>query len=120
VQRLYSMFPAHLPGLALVALRFALAAVFISDAEVRFAHLLPGWAMPFCWLIGVLLALGILTPIAAALAAAFELTGLVHVGHVQSPLALLPLIVAVSVATLGPGAYSIDARLFGRRVVVRG
>ncbi len=120
MQRLYSMFPAHLPGLALLILRFSVAAVFISDAEVRFAHLVPGWAAPFCWLVGLSLALGILTPIAAVLAAVFELTGMLHVEHGTQPLFLLPLIVSVAVAALGPGAYSIDARLFGRRVVVRG
>jgi hypothetical protein len=114
------MFPAHLPGLALLVLRFAVAAVFISDAQGRFAHLLPVWSMPACWLVALSLGLGILMPIAAGLAAVFELTGMLHVGWGELPLALLPLLVSVSVAVLGPGAYSIDARLFGRRVVVRG
>ena len=59
---------------------------------------------------GVLLLIGFLTPIAAA-AAGFALMGMgLTVGFVT--------LVAFATILLGPGAYSLDARLFGLREVI--
>jgi uncharacterized membrane protein YphA (DoxX/SURF4 family) len=74
---------------------------------------------------GALLAIGFLTPLASAIA------GLVAIGIALSLIpagtrtlfdAALPVILAATmlVATLllGPGAFSVDARLFGRREII--
>jgi uncharacterized membrane protein YphA (DoxX/SURF4 family) len=59
---------------------------------------------------GVLLLVGLLTPIAAAVAA-FAGAGLgVTAGFVT--------VVALAMILLGPGAYSVDARLFGLREII--
>jgi uncharacterized membrane protein YphA (DoxX/SURF4 family) len=63
------------------------------------------------------LLLGFLTPVAALLSAAIEVATLTVAGDVTVASLLIPLR-AFALALLGPGAYSLDARLFGRRVLI--
>jgi hypothetical protein len=64
------------------------------------------------------LALGLLTPLVSLLAGIAEVTVLLtDTTRVVAAVLLGPLD-AVVLLLLGPGAYSLDARLFGRRVVV--
>ena len=65
-----------------------------------------------CGLLGVLMLAGLWTPIAGVLAAAVALVhGFAHTADAR--LALLLAAVGVALALLGPGGWSIDARLFG-------
>lgn len=66
-------------------------------------------------LAGLLLVPGLLTPLAGALAVLLSFVGLL--GHAQSQ-AGLTFAHALAVALIGPGAYSFDARLFGRRALI--
>ena len=59
---------------------------------------------------GILLIIGVLTPLAAA-AAGFAAAGM---GFAVS----FVTVVAIAMILLGPGAYSLDARLFGLREVI--
>jgi uncharacterized membrane protein YphA (DoxX/SURF4 family) len=69
---------------------------------------------------GLALLVGALTPI-AAVPAVVVLLGRALAPGVQGtaadPAAAWALVVAVAVGLLGPGAYSVDARLFGRREI---
>ena len=69
--------------------------------------------------LGILLLLGLWTPIAAALAAVLALAGLVM--RSGDPwLHILLLTLGVALALLGPGAWSFDNWLFGwRRIDIR-
>lgn len=63
---------------------------------------------------GVLLLVGLWTPIVGALIAVIELwMAMTHSIDPWVPIVLATL--AVTVAMIGPGAWSIDARLFGRK-----
>jgi uncharacterized membrane protein YphA (DoxX/SURF4 family) len=66
----------------------------------------------------LLLCLGMLTPIVSIIACAFELTTLFATAHTDVRFVALLSLNAVAIALLGPGAYSLDARLFGRREIV--
>ena len=75
---------------------------------------------------GALGAVGILTPITQSMSAAGGLMTLIDAMQtppavtgleVPWPLALMTTVVAVSLVFLGPGAYSIDASLFGRKEI---
>jgi uncharacterized membrane protein YphA (DoxX/SURF4 family) len=66
----------------------------------------------------VLLGLGFLTPIASMAACVFELASLFTAGHSDEHFIVLSCLNAVAITFLGPGAYSCDARLFGRREIV--
>ena len=65
-----------------------------------------------------LLVVGFLTPAVSVTACLFELTRLFSAGSDDWRFSLLVSLIAASMALLGPGAYSMDSRLFGRRVIV--
>jgi hypothetical protein len=111
------MFPSGLPGLALLLLR---ASVAIAVALEIYSHRqdLPGWAQTIAILIAVALSLGYLTPIVAAAGLVFQALVWQYLGPSTAALAIIFSLDAVALALLGPGAYSVDSYLFGRRVVV--
>ena len=63
------------------------------------------------------LCLGIFTPILAALGCVFELVSGVFMNHQSIVAAFSCSLDAAALAMLGPGAYSLDARRFGHRVI---
>ena len=74
---------------------------------------------------GAALLAGLLTPLACAIAAtggaamALDAAAFAPLTHTDGPLAgLLLVTIAAATACLGPGAFSLDARLFGRREVL--
>jgi uncharacterized membrane protein YphA (DoxX/SURF4 family) len=74
-------------------------------------------------LAGVLLIAGLLTPVASALVIACNLgfvfarsVALCH--HPVGAALAQTIIVALAIALLGPGAISLDSRLFGRREII--
>ena len=67
---------------------------------------------------GIFLLSGLWTPVMGGLVALEEAWKLLSLHHPQGESALIHIflaVLAVSVAMLGPGAWSIDARLFGRK-----
>jgi hypothetical protein len=112
------MFPAGAPGCGMLMLRIGVAASLHIDPSGHFG-LNPNVLLfvAFAALSGALAA-GLLTPLVSLLAGiagtAMLLTGATSVVVAAF---LGPLDAAV-LLLLGPGAYSLDARLFGRRVVV--
>jgi hypothetical protein len=117
MQRLYSTFPGSWPGFALLMLRCVAAVALIACANAE------GWfsGTPTMLLVdgaiviaSALLIGGLWTPVAGIAQALLELYGLisgmaVELNHVSWA------IVGLCVAMLGPGACSIDSRIFGRK-----
>jgi len=119
MQRLYSTFPNSWPGTGLLVLRLtaSLSAVeaMNSMAQVGFT----GAVLLRCGTVVLmaLLLLGLYTPVVALAEAAVQVCSL-GVGHKHGLAPLVAAGLSVGLSMLGPGAWSIDALLFGRRRVV--
>ena len=113
------MFPPRGPGIGLLLLRISVAATFVlivaNRTDVSSIHPLFAGAL----VVSLCLTIGVLTPYLSFVVCVYALANLFGVGSHLDELVLASLFVnAASLALLGPGAYSLDARLFGRRVVV--
>ena len=119
VQRLFSMFPPGGPGIGLLLLRISVAATFVMIVADRAG--LPSIHPLFvgALLISLCLIIGVLTPYLSFIVCVYVLVNLFCAASRLDELVLASLLLsAAALALLGPGAYSLDARLFGRRVVV--
>lgn len=113
------MFPPGLPGVALLLLRLSVAVALLLD---DYAHrgALPGWIHAAAILISLVVSVGYLTPIAAAAALLHHALVWLAIGSGADAVAVTIVLSldALALALLGPGAYSVDSRRFGRRLVV--
>jgi putative oxidoreductase len=122
VRRLFSTFAGGMPGAGLVVMRLAASIVLAvrSIASVQGELTFPSAAWPALQcILAILLLAGLWTPVVGLLVAALELVLLL--AHADDPWAhVLLAALGLGLALVGPGAWSIDARLFGwRRIDVR-
>jgi uncharacterized membrane protein YphA (DoxX/SURF4 family) len=111
------MFPSGLPGAALLVLRTSVALPLICGASGSWQDLSPIFQV-IGLSVSVALCAGYMTPVAAVVALLFHAMVLWSQGFNSGPLDGIVLLDALSLALLGPGAYSVDSYRFGRRVVV--
>jgi uncharacterized membrane protein YphA (DoxX/SURF4 family) len=127
---MFSNFPDEWPGAALLLLRAATGAGFLAQGIAYFAdkHDLDGIRFAFAIfiiLVGGLLLVGSLSRLAGLIAAMTSLLGVFpwfpspRVGLFETPITtMLAAVIATALVCLGPGAFSVDARIFGRREVI--
>ena len=129
LQRFFSAFPGGWPGIALLILRAALGLALLVQSGFYFRA---SETTPVQWAVGLiagvcgfLLLVGFLTPVVG---------GAVGAGALAISLSLLPSCVPslfdsvvvlgfgatmlLAIVILGPGAFSVDARVFGRREII--
>ena len=111
------MFPTGSPGIALFALRSVVAVTILVNARACWpmgsSLIVEGIAA----LAGLCLFLGFLTPYCAALSCLLELALLVATGAPNKLELGVSASTAAAIALLGPGAYSVDCCLFGRKLI---
>jgi uncharacterized membrane protein YphA (DoxX/SURF4 family) len=107
-------------------------AVALSAIVQGIGTLVESPTQPLSWavglleiLVGTVLLIGFLTPIAGASAALGNLTVGVswflssnENAHDKTVAALYLVVISIAITLLGPGAFSLDARLFGRREII--
>lgn len=111
-----SGFPRGGAGLGLLMLRVAIGLQLLYQSDCTAA--LPLWQAALVAIAGTALVLGALTPVAGALSASFQILCLVNTGWTHAAPLLIAAMTVIALALMGPGAYSVDARLFGRRRLV--
>lgn len=116
MQRIFSMFPIGLPGIGLVCLRLTAAlSLCLATQSIRARFPAIAWVLEvLCFL----MIAGFATPVLALLCAAIGIYTLIFTGGAAWNCAGISVPVAMALALLGPGGYSLDACLFGRRSVV--
>lgn len=119
MQRLFSTFPNGWPGLGLLLLRLCLGIVLIYFGAVTHSENSGGPIGLVQNLIaaagGSFLFAGLWTPVMGTIVALDEVWIVMRSPFREDTwLHIFLVVLCVSVAMLGPGAWSIDARLFGR------
>ena len=127
MQRYFSTFPGSWPGVGLLLLRIVVGGAATIQGAVHLAHLnepnaLMGTAGALAVVSGLALVAGFLTPVSGAVAGLTIMCIATWTPPDTSVLndrlaALVVVVDAAALAMLGPGALSIDARLFGRREI---
>ena len=112
------MFPGGGPGIALLLIRVGVGAGLLLENGSHPIGVLSRCDVPLRVAITAMLLAGVLTPVIALLAVALAVADLIVVGFGNAPIASLVALDAIALGLLGPGAYSFDARRFGRRVLV--
>ena len=129
LSRLFFAFPRGFQGIALLLLRVVLGVAVMIEGTYYLEH--PAAAPAnivaslFALGAGFLLSIGFLTPFASAV------VGIDSIGMLLSPLGMsapnifesraaliFGFTMLLAIASLGPGAFSIDARIFGRREII--
>ncbi|MFO1150396.1 MAG: hypothetical protein U1E62_18615 [Alsobacter sp.] len=121
MQRLFSTFPGSWPGLGLLILRITVGAIVVlvsMDPEGHAGFMAePGQHLRVqvpAGLVSTCLALGLATPLASGLV----VVALLAFGHdlvLSSRLMLAG--ASLSLIMLGPGAWSLDSRIYGRKQI---
>ena len=117
MQRLFSGFPDGKPGLSILFLRFGVGISLVYDGIIGL-YRTPSFVALTQELLalgaGILLLAGLFTPVSGTLAAVLELW-IAFSGAYNLRAALLLAALGAALAMLGPGAWSVDAHLFGRK-----
>jgi uncharacterized membrane protein YphA (DoxX/SURF4 family) len=111
------MFPTGIAGVALVVLRVSVAISLMADGTPHEAFVTSFWLLLAFLLPALLLVIGFLTPYVCAVSCLMEAGAFLHSRDHHDFHLLLSVSHSVVVAMLGPGAYSIDAQIFGRRLL---
>lgn len=115
------MFPQGGPGFGLLLLRTATAAMFALNLTHSFKLSSPvvHWTViSLIVAISISICIGFLTPILAIVACAVAVANLFLADSTISLVYILRILTSAALFFLGPGAYSVDAKLFGLQVTV--
>jgi hypothetical protein len=112
------MFPQGAPGFALLLLRISVVTTFLTSVANQSRMSSIPLVCAGVLLISGSLSIGFLTPYLSVISFVSGVAILLLDPHSYSVVQVALLFDAAALALLGPGAYSVDARLFGLRVTV--
>jgi uncharacterized membrane protein YphA (DoxX/SURF4 family) len=115
------MFPQGGPGIGLLLLRIAAAGMFALNLTHRInvsSNALHWLIVSLIGLVSISLLLGFLTPILTVIACLTAAANLMLANPTIDVIYIFRILASAALFFLGPGAYSVDARLFGLRVTV--
>jgi len=112
------MFPDGAAGWGLLLLRGCAAGMLLSNGILDTTVSIPVWEIAAVSIVAAAFCLGVYTPISCCASAVLQIFLLVSI-HPPNPLHFVfTLGVTAALFLLGPGAFSVDSRLFGRRLIL--
>ena len=117
MQRLFSGFPDGWPGMSILFLRLGAGILLVHDGIIGLSatpQFIPFMLDLLTVCAGMLLLAGLWTPVSGTLTAVLELW-IAFSGADDLRGVLLLAVLGAALAMLGPGAWSVDAHLFGRK-----
>jgi len=112
------MFPAGAAGWGLLLLRLCAAGMLVHNSTFDVTVSIATWEITGIVILAGAFCLGAFTPVTCCLSALVQLFMLLG-AHEPDPLRFVfSLCVTATLFLLGPGAFSLDSRLFGRRLIV--
>jgi uncharacterized membrane protein YphA (DoxX/SURF4 family) len=122
LRRLFSTFAQGWPGVGLLILRLATCSAAVARGlhQLRTPQPVQSAVVELAATIaGALLCVGLWTPVAGCMVAAFALWALI-VNSGDAWISILLGAMGAALAMIGPGVWSLDARLFGwRRILIQ-
>ncbi len=111
------MFPTGTAGAALLLLRMLVAVNLVWEGSAHWTLVTADWIAPIFVVPAICLCIGLVTPYAATFSCVIQLIVTYEVRGEHGFHLALSLLSSLVLAALGPGAYSIDSRLFGRKQI---
>jgi hypothetical protein len=111
------MFPAGAAGSGLLVLRLCAASMLLRDAMPQATATPPFWGAAGVILLAAVLAAGALTPASCVASGLVQIVLFSHGIDQQLADLVLSLAVTLALFLIGPGAFSVDGSLFGRRLI---
>ena len=118
--RLFSIYPTGRPGIALLLMRISLALALTQATARGLVMAEPSWTTLLPWSVAAVMLLGLGTTLVAAAAWLILIVSAMTSERPCDWLHICASLDAMAVLLLGPGAISLDARLFGRRRIQLG
>jgi len=112
------MFPGGAAGWGLLLLRACAAGMLIRNSILDAAVSIPVWEIVAVTILAGAFYLGVFTPVSCCTSALLQIFVLFR-PHQPNPLHFVfTFCVTAALFLLGPGAFSVDSRLFGRRLIL--
>jgi hypothetical protein len=112
------MFPTGPAGIALALLRLSAAAMLLMIAFPRGDVISSQWAFGGLAVLAAFFFLGAFTPILCTLCVCIEIAAIFSLRGIDAVHMAFSIVDTAALGLLGPGGYSLDARMFGRRRVI--
>jgi hypothetical protein len=112
------MFPAGAASCGLLLLRVCAAGMLFRNSVVDDVVSVPTWEIAGVLLLVTVFCIGVFTPVTCVLSAVMQVFLVLHAQESNPYHIVFTFSVTCVVFFLGPGAFSFDSRLFGRRLVV--
>ncbi len=113
------MFPGGAAGYGLLILRLCAAGMLMHSAAPNEEIIIPLWELAGTAVVALLLCIGLLTPLSCGLSGCIQIALGFDPSHRDLLDSLFSLLVILALFLLGPGGFSVDSRLFGRRLIIR-
>jgi hypothetical protein len=112
------MFPDGTAGWGLLLLRGCAAGMLIRNSILDATVSIPIWEIAAVGVLAVAFCLGVYTPLSCCVSGLLQILVLLRPHQPNSLHFVFTFCVTAALFLLGPGAFSVDSRLFGRRLIL--